>query len=471
MSKPLLAAVILVLLVFASGCISQRGPNLNFSVTDSAGSKQKEVTLSVTDPGGMPLKNASVYYEQVGQDFMYNAGEYWDSGARELGTNTQGIYLDWEWGKLEPQDGVYDWSRLEATGIVDGSGGLVPGQAEHTFLRLGVISTSAWIVGEKMDAFQETGYPEWIDKNNLTQVREEYLEFVPALIGHLKFRPDFYMVEVEINALGINAGMTNQEIIGWLGQLTDKIKEADPGAKVSIVVTSSDLSPFMDEGRAKNIFLLEQDRYPLRVTDFLKKMEGVDYDMVSVFIQPFGWFSRGDSADAEKFIDSLCAFNKTVYIASASFLAKEPDVPEELDPRPNGANATGFVYYPNPQASDEWQKEQTQELMDYAISSPCVAGIHWDMYDFVETGVGGKDVQVKLATGFTSGYRDANGEIVEGKKRLVYGSMKELWQGLFSEGTLPTGDDGKAAFIGLSGRYRIVVSHPGFGTKETTIDV
>jgi len=466
------AAIILLLLVaFASGCVSssKEEPAASLSVAEKPGSAQNEVTVTVTGQDGLPLSGADVSYEQLSQDFMYNVGEYHDEGAKEAGTNTEGIYLDWQWGDLEPQRDVYDWSRLEDTGIVNADGSLMPGTAEHTFLRIGVISTSAWIVGENMDSFQETGYPEWIDKDNLTQVREEYLRFVPDLINHLKFGTDFYMIEVEINVLGINAGMNNSEIIDWMGQLTDAIKEADPDAKVSIVVTSSDLSPFMEEGRETNGILVEQDMYPLRVTDFLERMEDVDYDMISVPIQPFGWFSRGNETDAERFIGSLCAFNKSVYVTWVSFLADEPVVPAELDPQPDGGNDEGFVYYPNPKASEEWQKEQTLALMRYAVGSRCVAGMHWDMYDFTETGVGGMDEQVRFSSGFTSGYVDENGEVVRGEERLVYMPMKELWEGLFSSGVLRTNGSGSASFSGLPGRYRISVSHPEYAEREFTI--
>lgn len=301
----------------------QKELGVGFSAASLPGSREKEVTLEVRDRNGLPVGDAEVSYEQLSQDFMYNVGEYWDEGGREAGSNTAGLYLDWEWGELEPEDNVYDWGRLKDTMLVDGEGRLAT-DAEHVFVRLGVIATSAWIVGEKMDSFTETGYPAWINRSDLGQVEEKYLEFVPVLMKHLKFRPDFYMIEVEVNVLGINAGMTNQEVVEWLDRLTDKIKETDPGAKVSIVVGSGDLSPFMDGYRADNRILVEQDRYPLRVTDFLNRMKGVDYDMITVLIQPFGWMSKGDCKDAERFLDSLCAFNRSVYVAWAAFLAEEP---------------------------------------------------------------------------------------------------------------------------------------------------
>jgi hypothetical protein len=49
--------------------------------------------------------------------------------------------------------------------------------------------------------------------------------------------------------------------------------------------------------------------------------------------------------------------------------------------------------------------------------------------------------------------------------------MKELWKNLFSRGTLQTDDNGRTGFNGLPGRYRIVVSHPDYKTKEMTIDI
>jgi hypothetical protein len=444
----------------------------NFSVNSLSDSRMIKVIFKVTDQNNISIKGAEVFYEQISQDFLYNVGEYWDEEAKEAGTNTMGIYLDWSWEKLEPQDDVYNWSYLKTTGFLDEQGQL-KSDAEHTFLRLGVIAASAWIVGEKMDTFRETGYPVWIDKNNLTQVKTEYLEFVTALLNHSQFKPDFYMIEVEINILGINAGMTNQQVVEWLDQLTNKIKEIDPGAKVSIVVTSSDLSPFMREQKTNNMFLVEQDRYPLSVTEFLEKMKVVNYDMISVPIQPFGWFSKGNSTDAIKFIDSLCSFNKTVYITWVSFLAEEPQVPEELNPQPNGVNTTGFVYYPNPGGhSEEWQKEQTVNFMQYIISNPRVAGVHWDFVDFTETGVGGKNFNVRFATGFTSGYWDPEtNEITPGEKRQVYEPMKELWWSLFSRGNLQTNGTGEVTFNGLPGRYQVVVSHPDYGSKTMIIDI
>jgi len=456
-------------------CVKHQELVVTLSVDSPSESRMREVTLKVTDKDIMPIKDAKISYEQISQDFMYNVGEYWDAGAKEAGTNTMGIYLDWDWRKLEPNDDVYNWSYLENIGILDKDGNLKSDTeyAEHVFLRLGVIATSAWIVGEKMDTFQETGYPVWIDKNNLTQVKIKYLEFVGALLNHLKFKPDFYMIEVEINSLGINAGMTNQEVVEWLNQLTNKIKEIDPGAKVSIVVGSNDLSPFMEEYRANCKILVEQDRYPLNVTDFLKRMNNTNYDIITVFIQPFGWFSKGNWSDAARFLDSLCVFNRSVYIAWVSFLAEEPQVPEILNPQPNGINTTGFVYYPNPEGhSEEWQKEQTVNLMQYTLLNPQIVGAHWDMVDFTEVGVGGQNVNVRFATGFTSGYWDPEtNEITPGEKRQVYEPMKELWWSLFSRGNLQTNGTGEVTFNGLPGRYQVVVSHPDYGSKTMIIDI
>ncbi len=458
--------------VVLNSFVKQRQLTVTYSTTSSVDSRQKEILIKVSDSDNVSIPNATVRYEQISQEFMYNVGEYSENGAKEAGSNTEGIYLDWFWGKLEPQDDVYNWSFLEQTGVVDEQGHL-KSDAEHVFLRLGVIATSAWIVGEKMDSFRETGYPGWIDKNNLTQVKTKYLEFVTALLNHLQFKPDFYMIEVEGNVLGINAGLTNQEIIDWFDMLTNTIKEADTTAKVSIVVSSSDLSPFMEEQRTKNKLLVEQDRYPLNITDFLKRMNNTNYDMITVFIQPFGWFSKGNWSDGRNFLESLCAFNREVYIASVSFLAEEPVVPEELHPAPNGVNTTGFVYYPNPEGhSEEWQKEQTVNLMQYIISNPKIVGVHWDMIDFTEAGVGGQNVGVRLATGFTSGYRDTKtNEVFEGEKRQVYDPMKELWWGLFSQGNLQTDAKGIVTFTGLPGEYRVIISRPNFETKEILIKV
>ena len=448
---------------------------VNLSTNSISDSRAREITLRVTDQSNVSIKDAEIFYEQISQNFMYNVGEYSDNGAKEAGSNTEGIYLDWFWGEIEPEDDVYNWSYLEVTGILDKDGNLRSDteHAEHVFLRLGIIATSAWIVGEKMDTFRETGYPIWIDKNNLTQVKIKYLDFVEALLHHLKFKPDFYMIEVEVNVLGINAGMTNSEILDWLNLFVNKIKEVDVTARVSIVVSSSDLSPFMEEQRTKNELLVEQDRCPLSVTDFLKKMNNTNYDIITVFIQPFGWFSKGNWSDASKFLDSLCAFNKFVYIAWVSFLVEEPQVPEILNPQPNGINTTGFVYYPNPEGhSEKWQKEQTMNLMKYIISNPKIIGVHWDIIDYIETGTGGKDVEVRLATGFTPGYRDTKtNEVFEGEKRQVYEPMKELWQDFFSKGSIKTDGNGIAKFIGFSGKYRLVVSHPDYGSKTMIINI
>jgi hypothetical protein len=225
----------------------------------------------------------------------------------------------------------------------------------------------------------------------------------------------------------------------------------------------------MDEYRADNRILVKQDRFPMRVTEFLEKMKDVNYDIISVPIQPFGWFSKGNSTDAIKFLDSLCSFNKSVYISWASFLAEEPNVLDELNPQPNGANTTGFIYYPS-DSSEEWQNEQTLDFMNYTISNPKIIGIHLDIYDFTETGVGGKNVNVRLATGFTSGYT-ADGQVIEGEKRLVYEPMKELWQSLFSKGIVQTNENGEARFSGLPGKYKIIVSHPDYKNKEMITDI
>jgi hypothetical protein len=450
------------------------GPQLavELSFQEVEGSREVAVTVTVSDDSGLPLEGAEVAYEQISQDFMYNVGEYWDPGSTEAGTNTAGIYLDWEWGRLEPQDDVYDWDGLEIIGELNSDGELLT-DAEHVFLRLGVIATSAWIVGEGMDAFTETGYPEWIDKNNLEEVKSEYLEFVAALLGHLKFHPDFYMLEVEINALGLHTGMTNEEVIDWMEQLAGAVKAADENARIAITIAAQDLSPFMAEGRDVNPELVAQDRYQLPIMDFLERMQRVDYDIITVIMQPFGWFSQGDWADARDFLESLGRFDKDIYIGWVGFLAEEPVVPASLDPNPNNVNGEGgFVYYPNPDGhSQEWQREQSLALMDYIISNHRISGVHWDLLDFVELDVGGQDCQVKLTTGFTTGYRDENGEVISGERRLVYDTMRQLWLSLFSQGTVTTDAAGEATFSGWAGSYELTVTHPDYREKHLTVHV
>jgi len=467
----LLVFLCVVVVVLLNYSVKQKELTVNVAFKSFPELREKEITVKVLYQNSTAVKNANIYYEQISQNFMYNVGEYWDANATDVGSNTKGIYLDWWWGRLEPQDNVYNWGYLENTDI--NSQGELNSESEHVFLRLGVIATSAWIAGEKMDSFQETGYPSWVNKSNLTQVKEKYLEFVAALLNHLKFKPDFYMVEVEVNALGINAGMTNQEIIDWLHQLTGKIKEIDKEAKVSIVVTSHDLSPFMDVYFVGKEELIKEDRFPLQVTEFLERMKVMNYDIIATFIQPFGWVSKGDWSDAAHFLDSLSSFNKSVYIGWISFLAEEPEIPEELNPNPNNIHGKGgFVYYPNINGhSEEWQKEQTLKLMNYIISNPRIIGVHWDMLDYVETGTGGKNFTVKLATGFTSGYRDQNGNVIEGRKRFVYEPVKELWESLFSKGNSRTDESGVVKFNGYSGKYRITISHPDYWIKEMIINV
>lgn len=431
MKKLILITALITLLIIITA-LMQGNTEIKYSV-NKTGSREREITIQT-------LNNTKVYYEQLSQEFMYNVGEYWDKGARTAGSNTAGIYLDWLWGKLEPEKGIYDWTSLTDTGMLNKNGELTT-DAEHVFIRLGVIATSAWIVGEGMDSFQETGYPSWIDKHNLTQVKQEYPKFIKALINHLKFKPDFYMIEVEVNALGINAGLTNEEVINWLGNLTSTIKEADETAKVSITVTSGDLSPFM-----------VNDTRILPVTEFLNRTKQINYDIITTFIQPFGWVSKGDWHDAARFIDSLCQFNKSIYIAWAGFLAEKPLAPE------------GFTYYPA-NYSEEWQAEQTLKLMNYTINNPKVIGIHWDMLDYVETGTGGKNVNVKLTTGFTAGYREGD-NVIKGRERPVYNIMINYWMGLFTKGENITDSNGILRFRGLSGRYKINVNN-----KEEIINI
>lgn len=437
------------------------------------GSRDMAVVVTVNDENGLPLAGAEVAYEQVSQAFMYNVGQYWDEGSRDAGTNTMGIYLDWQWGDLEPQDDVYDWSRLEDTGELDAEGRLREESAENIFLRIGVIATSAWIVGEGMDDFTDPGYPDWIDQNDLEQVKNKYLEFVPALIDRLQFSPDFYMIELEINALGPHTGMTNEEVIDWMEQLADVIKTADANARIAVTIGAQDLSPFMEWAREINPELVAQDRYQLPVTDFLERMRRVDYDIIAVIMQPFGWMSQGDWEDARDFLEGLGQFDKDIYIGWASFLAEEPVVPAVLDPNPNNVNGEGgFVYYPNPEGhSPQWQCEQSLALMDFLIANPRVIGVHWNLLDYTEYGVGGQYFQVKLATGFTTGYRDENNEIVPGEKRPVYDEMKQLWFALFARGTATTDANGEAAFSGWGGDYEISVSHPDYGEKSLTVEI
>ncbi|MGD9393409.1 MAG: hypothetical protein PVJ81_00375 [Dehalococcoidia bacterium] len=450
------------------------GPQLavELSFQEVEGGREVAVTVTVSDESGLPLEGAEVAYEQISQDFMYNVGEYWDPGSLEAGSNTAGIYLDHEWWLLEPQDDVYDWDGLEMIGELNSDGELLTG-AEHVFLRLGVISTCASVVGEGMDTFTETGYPEWIDQNDLEQAKSEYLEFVAALLGHLKFRPDFYMIELEINSLGPNTGMTNEEIIDWLGQLTSVIKEADADAKIAVTVAAQDLSPFMDWGREINPELVAQDRYQLPVTEFLERAERIDYDIIAVIIQPFGWFSKGDWEDARGFLESLERFDRDIYIGWIGFLAEEPVVPAALDPNPNNINGEGgFPYYPNPEGhSQEWQREQSLALMDYIISNPRISGVHWDLLDFIEPEVGGLDYDVKLTTGFTTGYRDEDNEIIAGEERLVHEAMRQLWLSLFSQGTVTTDAAGEATFSGWAGSYELTVSYPDYDEEKLIVHV
>jgi hypothetical protein len=461
---PIIVAGVILSSLFLPACSGGRELVVDVSCEKAEGSREMAVMVTVSDDSGLPLEGVSIDYEQVSQDFMYNVGEYWDPGSVEAGTNTAGIYLDWEWGRLEPQDDVYDWDWLESAISTD---------AEHVFLRLGVISTSAWIVGEGMDDFTDPGYPDWVDRNNLEQVKSKYLEFVAALLSHLEFTPDFYMIEVEINALGLHTGMTNEEVIDWMAQLVSTIKAADGSARIAVTIGAQDLSPFMDYAREINPELVAQDRYQLPVTEFLERMERVDYDIIAVIMQPFGWYSQGDWEDARDFLESLGRFDKDIYIGWVGFLAEEAVVPAALNPNPNNINSEGgFIYYPNPGGhSQEWQREQSLELMNYIISNHRINGVHWDLLDFIEPGVGGQDYQVKLTTGFTTGYRDENNEIVSGERRLVYEAMRELWLSLFARGELTTDAMGEATFSGWAGSYQLTVTHPGYKDEQLTIQV
>ena len=466
------ALVCLVLFVLVlPACAGDPELTVDVSFEGVEGGREVAVVVSVSDDEGRPLEGVEVAYQQLAQDFMYNVGDYWEPGSTAAGSNTAGIYLDWEWGRLEPQDDVYDWGWLEDIAEIDSEGNLLT-DAEHVFLRLGVIATSAWIVGEGMDDFTDPGYPDWIDRSDLGQVKTEYLEFVTALLVHLQFTPDFYAVELEINALGPHTGMTNEEIVDWMEQLTGVIKAADGDARIAVTIAAQDLSPFMDYGRDINPDLVAQDRYQLPATDFLERMERVDYDIISVIIQPFGWMSQGDWEDARDFLESLGSFDKDIYIGWVSFLAEEAVVPEALNPNPNNVNGEGgFVYYPNPEGhSPEWQREQSLALMGYLLSDYRVLGVYWDLVDYTEPGVGGQDYQVRLATGFTTGYRDENNEVVPGEERLVYDAMLELWLSLFSRGELVTDAGGEVAFGGLAGNYQLTVSYPGYRDAQLTFE-
>jgi hypothetical protein len=267
--------------------------------------------------------------------------------------------------------------------------------------------------------------------------------------------------------------MTNEEIIDWLGQLTSVIKEADADAKIAVTVAAQDLSPFMDWGREINPELVAQDRYQLPVTEFLERAERIDYDIIAVIIQPFGWFSKGDWEDARGFLESLERFDRDIYIGWIGFLAEEPVVPAALDPNPNNINGEGgFPYYPNPEGhSQEWQREQSLALMDYIISNPRISGVHWDLLDFIEPEVGGLDYDVKLTTGFTTGYRDEDNEIIAGEERLVHEAMRQLWLSLFSQGTVTTDAAGEATFSGWAGSYELTVSYPDYDEEKLIVHV
>jgi len=429
------------LFVLLAGCTV----NVDYSISDTDG-RSKLVELSVYDGDNNSLGNASVFVEQISQDFFYNVGDYWDDNSPdEAGTNLYNVYLDWSWKDLEPGDGNFDWDYLNTLGFQDAF------SAEQVMVRLGVMSTSAWIYNTG-GAKESAGFPDWVDADNNSLIMDKYLEFVTALVNHfndLSFSPDFYMVEVELNALGQHSNMTNNESIAWLGRLVNAIKSANPDAVVAVDVAAQNLSPFMDEGREKNSILVNEDLYPLSVPDWQGKINSINYDIISYRMQPFGWMSNGNWTDAVNSVEMLCNFNRSVYISWAGFLSEAPVLPE---------GAADFEYYPV-NYSEEWQLNNSLNLMDYLLGNPCVIGVYWDYYDFVEHGIGGNNSNsVRLTSGFTTGYRNDNGDVVNGVKKLVFNPMKELWDEQFVNTVLVTGENGSVSFYGFLGEYKIILS-------------
>jgi hypothetical protein len=216
------------LFILFSGCTILI-PEFDYSVNETS-SREVIVTLNFSN-----YPNQEVIVEQVSQDFLYNIGDLWDAPSIERGNNVYNVYLDWDWGELEPVDDEFDWSLLyEDYGLNDAV------NSENSIIRLGVISTNAWIYGT-WGSEDEAGYPNWVDASNISLVQEEYLEFVGELIEEINFTPNFYMIEVELNALANHAGLTNAEAIDWLRRLTSKIKIADSNALVGLDIASQNL--------------------------------------------------------------------------------------------------------------------------------------------------------------------------------------------------------------------------------------
>jgi len=432
---------VIPLLLIITGCTQLSYFDINYSVQGNT------VLINTTS-------NATITINQTSTEFLYNIGDFWDDPYLDSGTNTYGIYLDWEWRLLEPIDDEFDWSPLNNMDI--NSEGYFTQTVDHLILRLGFMATSAWIHGT-WGTKEDAGYPEWINPENLTLVEEEYLEFVEALLNHLEFRPEYYLLEVELNALAGNAGITNTQAIEWLEKLVNKIKDLDPDAQIIIDVAAQDLSPFMEEGRQP--VLIEQDLYPLRVNEWLERLEQINYEVIGYHMQPFGWMSEGNWTNARDAIENLSVYNKSVYVTWAAFLSEEPVMNQEVE---------AFEYYPV-NYSEEWQRDNTLLLMKYLLSNPQVIGVQWDYADFIEPDVGGlPDNPVKLATGFTKSYREVN-ELIIGDKKLVYEPMKSLWFEQLFNTTQSTGD-GFLDFELTTGTYQITVTK-GLITKTITITV
>ena len=67
---------------------------VNHSTVRIPESREMGVQITLLDKNNVPIENAEVHYEQISQDFIYNVGDYWEEGAKEMGSNTEGIYLD-----------------------------------------------------------------------------------------------------------------------------------------------------------------------------------------------------------------------------------------------------------------------------------------------------------------------------------------------------------------------------------------
>jgi hypothetical protein len=327
---------------------------------------------------------------QMNASFMLHdaRGPSEDAYARELGVNTEFIYLD-HWAYFEPRDDEWDWEWAATSG----SEGI-----DHLIARIGIMHVLAWNLRSRL--------PDWVDTKDLDgQIRTEFGEFVTEAVKYLSSSsspPSLYFVELESNAAAIELGKTNTWLIDWIKWEVELIKAADPDAKVGVALANADMVPNQYVGDET-----EDDIY-MSTTAFIRRMVAaeVDFDVIAFSVSS-GVYNKLDSwTDLAAYTNSLLEFDKQLYVYLLAY--------------PAGQSEAATLYYPREGGySEEWQSEQYVESLRFLLQTEQVIGAAFPMYDYYEP-----PLNTPYEWGLVSGEQENRDSLV---KRRSFDAVKEFW--------------------------------------------